>query len=446
MVQSTPHDRPSLAPDNTTTRQRLTRSIALAVLAGLAARVAAALAVEVVARRQGTLCLFADTNIYWHLARAIRDGQPYIVSQYDIPHHALRTPGYPLFLAAVSIFLGGSTLTARFAQAALGALSIWLAARLVETLARSGSHTHHPIPAAPWTAWLVALEPYTVGMSALLLSEAVFVPLMLAGLLGIARLTSPQATSPLTPARTLVLALATGAAHGAAILVRPSWAVLPPLAAVLAFALAGRAQHVLALRTIATAALGLAIVMSPWWARNAFALGRFVPTALWLGASLYDGLNPHANGSSDMRFLDEPDIRTLDELTQDQTLRARALTYARQHPLRAVQLAASKAARFWSPWPQAEGFASLPVAIASALIVLPLYALTVLGAWDRRREPVTLLVLLGPLIVFALLHLVFVSSIRYRVPVQVPALGLAGFALARIQSRIARPPRSVLSS
>ena len=56
--------------------------------------------------------------------------------------------------------------------------------------------------------------------------------------------------------------------------------------------------------------------MAPWWVRNARVYGRFVPTALWMGASLYDGLNPAATGASDMRFLDEPEIWPLDERTR----------------------------------------------------------------------------------------------------------------------------------
>ena len=51
---------------------------------------------------------------------------------------------------------------------------------------------------------------------------------------------------------------------------------------------------------------------------------------------------------------------------------------------------------------------------ASALVTIPIFALIALGAWDRRRDFRALALLLGPLLYFCALHLVFVSSIRYR--------------------------------
>src|SRR4051812_39091264 len=82
------------------------------------------------------------------------------------------------------------------------------------------------------------------------------------------------------------------------------------------------------------------------------------------GASLYDGWNPRADGSSDMRFLGFPEFRDLGEMEQDRVLRDRALEFARAHPGRVVHLAVVKAGRFWSPWPNAASFRSGAVNLA----------------------------------------------------------------------------------
>ena len=70
-------------------------------------------------------------------------------------------------------------------------------------------------------AYLAAVDPYVVGMSALVLSEAIFLPLMLAGLWGMAKLWRGTG-------RPIWVAVGTGLAMGLAIQARPSWALFVP--------------------------------------------------------------------------------------------------------------------------------------------------------------------------------------------------------------------------
>ncbi len=102
-----------------------------------------------------------------------------------------------------------------------------------------------------------------------------------------------------------------------------------------------------------------------------------------------------------------------------------------------LNLAAIKLGRFWSPWPNANRFASPALALASAAIALLVLALVVVGAWSRRRDPRAAVLLAGPLVYFCVLHIVFASSMRYRVPAEMPALGLVAIALNRSAARFA---------
>lgn len=407
-------------------------SLALILEVGFGLRVAAADVVEWAARRQGSLCLFDDTAIYVGLARAIGRGATFEVGQYGIPHFALRTPGYPLFLAACRWAFGGGMLPVRLVQAGLNTLMIWWAYRLV------GRLDPEQAPGSGWTApliasALVAVEPFIVGSSALILSEGVFIPLMVLALWSMAVLWRGAGEGPRqTPGRRGLIAFGTGIVAGLASLVRPSWALFVP-AMLLAWVVApGKGNRPESLRGAALVALGVAAAMAPWWGRNFEVYGRFVPTALWVGASLHDGLNPGADGSSDMRFLEAPDLVVLDEEEQDAELRRRSWAFVRAEPGRTAGLAVVKAARYWSPWPNAGEYRSSWAAIASASVVLPVYLGLVAGAWDRKRDVRALVLLGGPIVYFCILHMIFASSIRYRVPGSVPAMGLAAIGFRRL--------------
>ena len=407
--------------------------------AALAARVAAAEAVQWIATRQHVLCLFADTNYYWALARTIRLGSPYEIMLWsDIPHFALRTPGYPLFLAACWTFCGENAFAARLMQALLGAWSVWLVMVLTrrvvttsETATDSGRAGLSPSVVALTAGAFAALEPYQVANAAFLLSEALFVPLMTAMLASMAA-AWPSRGDSASNGR-IWPAVCVGIFAGLAVLSRPSWSLAVPLFLGVWVVCSGPGRMGGALRGAAAAAAAAALVMTPWWVLNARVSGRFVPTAIWAGASLYDGLNPRADGASEMSFLGDADVWPLDESAQDVLLRDRAVAFALANPGRTCRLALIKAARFWSPWPHADVVKSPWIAVVSCVVTLPIYGLLAVGLYDRRRDARALVLCAGPLLYFMLIHMVFVSSVRYRTPGMTPAFGLVAVGLSRVR-------------
>lgn len=442
MSESSPPDPVPAPADVGGRRHPLARlaSLALVLEIALALRVAAADVIEWSVRHRGParLDLFPDTDIYWELARAIRAGGPYEYVEWgDIPHFAIRTPGYPLFLAACQAVLGERTLPVRLVQAVLGTVCVYLVYHLARQVVGSrGGSSSRAVPLI--AAAVAAVNPHYLAMSALVLSEAAFEPLMLAAMLGVAVLWPISGGGgPIAGRRAGLVALGSGAAAGAAVLVRPSWALFVPLmlaAWVVAGLRIGRGRE--AMRGAVLCGLGLVLIMGPWWARNARVYGRFVPTALWMGASLYDGLNPAADGGSDMiPFLRDPEIWPLDEQDQDAELTRRAVAFARERPGRALELAAVKLRRYWSPWPNAEGLRSRGLAAAGAAVEVPILGLMALGLWDRRRDARAWFFLAGPILYFCALHLIFASSMRYRIPGEMPAMGLAAIGWAGLMAR-----------
>lgn len=180
--------------------------------------------------------------------------------------------------------------------------------------------------------------------------------------------------------------------------------------------------------------------MLPWWVRNYAVSGQFVPTSSEVGASLVDGLNPSATGASDMTFKDNLlwatrfDPERLQQPTQfelaiDRTYRDYALTFARREPRRVLELGVIKFSRMWNIWPNENEFRSWPMRLVVAATYLPLLVLIFLGLrrWGRQW---TCWLLFSPAIYFTLLHMIFVSSIRYRLPPLLPLMAIAAAVIA----------------
>ncbi|MCA9064164.1 MAG: hypothetical protein KDA96_13935, partial [Planctomycetaceae bacterium] len=242
----------------------------------------------------------------------------------------------------------------------------------------------------------------------------------------------------------LLSSFSCGVAIAAGTLVRPGWLpwCLPAVVLLMwatrrtSVALKGGNRAVLLVSLLAFL-IGFVAVMSPWVIRNRQVSGHWVLTSLWSGPSLYDGLNAQATGASDMTFIDEEKrFEQLSEFEANRWYSEQAVAFARQNPGRSLELAMIKAARFLSLTPNADSFSNQFVNLACLVFYLPFFAMAVWGLWVTRGNFFLILILAGPLVQFLLVHMVFVGSIRYRLPVEFPLSILAARGVLAILQRV----------
>lgn len=378
-----------------------------------------------------------DSYSYWTLATHIGQREPY---EYGSENAKLfRAPLYPLLLAPFTWIQDASN--AVFSARLLGCLLGTVAVGLIGWLARHIAGVGAGIAAIA----IGSFYPSAIGMSITVLSEALFMPLFLGHLL--------VWTKALERENPNWLGVLAGALAGLGILARPSWLLFLPFAfAVLALASNQRVKH---LTLLTCSVIGLCLVMSPWWIRNATVTGKFVPTTLQVGPSLYDGLHPGATGYSDEGMLFMRDILA-EQLAEDaqspekleSTLEWRinkratklATSWATENPLAVLKLAVRKFGKTWSVWPDGGENGSWVIRIA---ITISSFSVLLGAGWGtllliRRKEhertaPVFLLWL--PCLYFTLLHMVFVGSVRYREPAVFVLIALAAYAVSHCSTR-----------
>lgn len=384
-------------------------------------RVLAAVVVQhEVEKTPSRICLIdGDAIGYWELAKCLAEGREYAI--YDPPRKVHRMPGFPLVLAGGIKLFGTNLLPIRLLLALLGTIACglvyWLTRDLVDH------------PTALIACFVAAVSPTFVVFSVLLLSETVFAVFLLASLIALSRLAQCHSQSPATTTANwaLTAALVAGLLAGIATLVRPTWLLVgPAFAAVYLFAPGNRRRRVAPAMVLVAA---LAITLAPWTLRNYHVTGHFIATTLWVGPSLYDGLSADATGDSDMQFVERdglyanpvvPDF----EYTADRHYRKLAFDFVKGHPSRAIGLAFTKLGRFLNPFPNAAQFASRATYWSVGLFEAPVLLLAAIGLWQSRHASWRLLLAAGPVLYFALVHSVFIGSVRYRLPAEYALLVL----------------------
>ena len=350
-----------------------------------------------------------DAAGYWDLAGDLAAGRAYAV--HEPPRRVMRTPGLPAVLAVSRLVAPDSTHAARGWLAALSMLGPWL----VFLLGRELADERTGLVAAA----LVAVSPLIVAFSPLVLSESLFGIALTAQMLALARVRRGRWR----------WAIAAGVAGAAACYLRPAWC--PAMAAIpIVWTLTHRTRTGLVQAVVIAAAF--AVCWLPWIVRNHQTVGQPVLTTLWTGPTLYDSVGPQADGTSDMTFFDaEADQRRpLSEVAVNDWYTRRSLDAIAADPMRLASLAVAKQARFWQLAPTADEagprWLRWPIGLWTAAFLLLAAIGLVATGWPTR------LLAAGPIIALAAVHLVFVASLRYRVPCELPLAVLAAIGGQRV--------------
>jgi 4-amino-4-deoxy-L-arabinose transferase-like glycosyltransferase len=406
-------------PPSSSYRRWLLAILAVALVLRLGAAVALQYYLDRVAHR--TFLIEGDASGYWELAHKIVRGESYSI--YTPPRQVLRMPGFPALLAISIQFFGDNLFAARILLALVATAAVGLVAGLGRTL--FGERT------GLIAAGLAAASPPLIVFGVEVLTETAFAATMLLNLWAMAVYLRRLQKTELEWLAHAAWGLIIGGTTALACYMRPSWLLAAPIfaAAIVALVRPRARTAVAAVMTL----LGCVAALHPWAARNHRVTGHYVQTTLWMGASLYDGLNPSATGDSEMSFYDRDNLlATMSEYEVDRWYRAAAWKFARENPGQTVELAAEKFWRYWKPWPNAPQFKTWTLRIGTALWFIPLCVTAAIGLWSIRRDLWGLLIVAGPIVYFCLLHLLFVSSLRYRLPAEYPLLAASAIGIQRM--------------
>lgn len=408
--------------------------------------------------------LFPDSVNFMEYARALAQNGTYVDEAGRV---AWRMPGYSLLLAGL-LRLGLDSLTAlHLPNILLGTLNAGLAGWL-------GWRIFLTRRAALLATVFLALSPFIAFLDGLMLSDTLAVTgvllLCLAGA-GFVRADGWKQTLRASLLVALAAAVCAYAKASAGLLLLP---ILPFL--LFARKRAPLRQGGLGVRWGAVIAVAFAALLYPWVQRNEALLGDFVPFTTMGGFTLWEASGPGADGGAnhgkvkfppawdDMQarqkapggtLADAPNLlmtyplpnggavqflgATKAELAADAYLLAAGIRELRDNAEHTVALMTRKLLRTWSPVPNWIGAPFWPYGLLMLLTYGPVVVLSILGLQMCRANWRLAYLLYLPAAYFSLVHMVFMGSVRYRVPAEACLIVVAAGVLDLLLSRRSQP-------
>ncbi len=367
---------------------------------------------------------FPDSHRYREVADNVLDGRGFVMEnawpfltfpdEHRGPYYAASPPGYSAFLAGCRTIAGDSVLFVRLVQALMGAAICLVIYRIGTVLfdRRAGFAA----------AVMCALYPFFVFFSGMVLSETLFVLVLSAFVMMLVAL-SDEAS--------FVMAGLAGAAAAWATQLRSSFLFMP-LVILPVLLLRTKDMRKFALCGVCVL-VTMAFFLMPWTVRNRKVLGHCVVTTTRGGMGLYEANSEGADGGPRLGSTPWPrEIGKMGEYERDAFLKAEAKRMILADPLRFAGLAVRKAARMWNVVLNYEVYRTALYSAVSMMSYLPVMILALGGVVMGRRDARNWLVLLVPAVYFTAIHMVFIGSVRYRLPVMPFIMVLSACALTRI--------------
>ncbi len=393
---------------------------------------------------------FDDEPIYESIVQNLSSGKGLIIGESQ---KAFRPPLFSLIVAPIYL-LGGGLVTIRIFQALLSTLTIYL----IYLLSREIFNERISIA----SAGISAIWPFFIFYTGFFLTETTYIFLTVISTLYFLKVLRQPSFKNV---------FLTGIFLGLAGLCRPIMLLYAPFGFLfLFFAIecSGRARSAVIARSKATkqstrsrllhfvrnddgkegkasfattsirskiypaflVGLFCLLTVSPWVIRNYRIFHRFVPGTTMGGHVFYEGNNPYSTGGPCSYFPSESE--KMGEIERDKFLFNQTFKIIRGNPKRFIWLLCNKFKRYWSFFPNAPGFQAPLYRLLSFLAIglpMPFFLVGFFLSFKFWRKTIFLT---GQIMFNTIFHIIFLASIRYRVPIEPFFIILGVFGLERI--------------
>lgn len=184
------------------------------------------------------------------------------------------------------------------------------------------------------------------------------------------------------------------------------------------------------------------IFLSPWWIRNYKIFNQFIPFTTSSGMNFYLGNNSsNLNGGCDWSIdVNQSEARKMfnikDELESNRAFKEEAISFIKNNPERFVELAWLKLKRFYNFIPNAQVYKQgyykwVSLFSYGVVFVLSLILIIFNIKYFKKLSAIYILFLY-----YTILHVVFIASIRYRLPIEPFMIILASALVSKVLIRL----------